>query len=132
MFTLEQIHKAHESVKSGADFPRYIQEIKKLGVTGFDTWVRDSSSDYFGEKGFKISSQAMYEPLHIELGANAKGFENSLKVHQQGKTDYYTFCKDCATNGVEKWTVDINALTCIYYDRQGKELLKESIPDFKS
>ena len=27
MFTVEQINKAHEKVKSGADFPKYIQEI---------------------------------------------------------------------------------------------------------
>ena len=31
MFTLEQIELAHSKVKSGAEFPRYIQEIKELG-----------------------------------------------------------------------------------------------------
>jgi hypothetical protein len=30
MFTLEQIKQAHSQVKSGADFPRYIQTIKIL------------------------------------------------------------------------------------------------------
>ena len=30
MFTLEQIKQAHSQVESGADFPSYIQEIKKL------------------------------------------------------------------------------------------------------
>lgn len=33
MFTVEQIKTAHSKVKSGADFPAYIQDIKKLGVT---------------------------------------------------------------------------------------------------
>lgn len=33
MFTIEQIKTAHSQVKSGADFPAYIQEIKKLGDT---------------------------------------------------------------------------------------------------
>jgi hypothetical protein len=32
MFTIEQIKQAHNKVKSGADFPKYIQEIKKLGM----------------------------------------------------------------------------------------------------
>jgi hypothetical protein len=32
MFTVEQIKSVRSKVKSGADFPRYIQEIKK-------TWI---------------------------------------------------------------------------------------------
>ncbi|MGH2648681.1 MAG: DUF1398 family protein [Ginsengibacter sp.] len=39
MFTAEQIKTAHSKVKSGADFPKYIQDIKRLGVTSFETWV---------------------------------------------------------------------------------------------
>lgn len=31
MFTVEQIETAHAKVKSGADFPNYIKEIKELG-----------------------------------------------------------------------------------------------------
>ncbi|MGB4398918.1 MAG: DUF1398 family protein [Daejeonella sp.] len=36
MFTAEQIKAAHSKVKSGADFPAYIQDIKALGVTGYE------------------------------------------------------------------------------------------------
>ena len=35
MFTVSQIKEAHSKVKSGADFPKYIQEIKGFGVIGF-------------------------------------------------------------------------------------------------
>ena len=51
MFTVEQIESAHEKVKSGADFPNYIQEIKKLGVLSFETWVFDGHTEYFGKNG---------------------------------------------------------------------------------
>ena len=37
MFTVKEIHEAHAKVKSGADFPKYIQEIKKMGVKSFET-----------------------------------------------------------------------------------------------
>ena len=37
MFTVQQIKEAHSKVKSGADFPKYIQEIKGFGVIGFTT-----------------------------------------------------------------------------------------------
>lgn len=36
MFTAEQIKTAHRKVKSGADFPAYIKEIKVLGVTHYE------------------------------------------------------------------------------------------------
>lgn len=32
MFTLDQIREAHVKVKSGADFPHYIQDLIVLGV----------------------------------------------------------------------------------------------------
>ena len=32
MFSLDQIQQAHSKLKSGADFPVYIHEIKLLGV----------------------------------------------------------------------------------------------------
>jgi uncharacterized protein YbcV (DUF1398 family) len=55
-------------------------------------------------------------------------FKADLKAHQQGKTDYMTFCNDCARSGIEKWVVDLAAMTCTYFDRQGREVLTENIP----
>lgn len=40
MFTVQQIELAHEKVKTGADFPKYIQDIKELGVIAFETFVK--------------------------------------------------------------------------------------------
>ncbi len=52
MFTVTQIKEAHSKVKSGADFPKYIQEIKGFGVQSFVTFVNDSHTEYFGENDF--------------------------------------------------------------------------------
>ena len=65
MFTIEQIKTAHSKVKSGADFPAYIIEIKKLGVIYYDTFVSDGHTDFFGVSDFKISSTAKYSTLSI-------------------------------------------------------------------
>lgn len=128
MFTAAQIEQAHEKVKSGADFPKYIQEIKAMGVLAFETWVKDSHTEYFGADGFKTSSAPQYENLSIAYEVNKDQFVKQLKAHQQGQTDYYTFCKDCAENGVEKWIVDLDKMTCIYYDKADNELVVEQIP----
>ena len=129
MFTVAQIGQAHEKVKSGADFPKYIQEIKTMGVLRFTTWVYDSHTDYFGADGYKTSSEPQYECLAISLKTDQDQFVKQLKAHQQGQTDYYTFCKDCAETGVEKWIVDLTKMTCIYYDKAGEEILIEQIPE---
>lgn len=128
MFTIEQIKKAHSKVKSGADFPAYIKELKELGVTSYETFVSDAHTNYFGSDNHKASSPAMYKELAIAKQADVNQFKTDLQAHQQGKTDYPTFCSDCAKSGIEKWIISMEKMTCTYYDIDGKEILTEVIP----
>ena len=99
MFTVAQIKEAHAKVKSGADFPNYIQDIKKLGVTAFETWVFDSHTEYFGKDEFQTNSEPMYAKIDVAEKSDKEKFSNYLKIHQKGETDYTTFCRDCAATG---------------------------------
>ena len=128
MFTVEQIKAAHGKVRSGADFPAYIQDIKKLGVTYYETFVADGHTDYYGADHFSTSSPAKYDRLDIAATANELSFRKRLKAHQEGQTDYPTFCRDAAGAGVEKWAVCMTAMTCTYFDRVGNKVLVEEIP----
>jgi len=128
MFTLDQIKDTHAKVKSGADFPRYVQDLIKLGVTGYEMFVADNHAVYFGANGFKIASAPKYNTLIISDVVNKDAFAERLKAHQHGETDYLTFCRDCASNGIEKWTLDLHAMTCTYFDKQGNNILEEVIP----
>jgi uncharacterized protein YbcV (DUF1398 family) len=128
MFTLEQIKAAHAKVKSGADFPAYVQELIRLGVKSYDTFVSDGHAVYKGENDYQEVSAAKYETLAVANNSNVDAFKHKLKIHQQGQTDYLTFCHDAAEAGVEKWTVDMQQMTCIYYDKAGNSLVAETIP----
>ena len=128
MFTIQQIKEAHSKVKSGADFPRYIQDIIALGVTSFETFVFDNHTDYFGKDNYFTSSQGFSETLVVANESNIEQFKSDLKSHQQGNTDYMTFLKDCAKSGVEKWIVVMDKMTCSYYDKNAKVMLVEKIP----
>lgn len=128
MFTVEEIEAVHSKITSGSEFPEYIDEIKKLGVISFETWVTDSHTVYFGKDNFQTQSNPKYETLTIESHCDGNQFSNFLKIHQQGETDYYTFCNHCAATGIEKWTVDLEKMTCTYFDKAGNEILTESIP----
>ncbi len=128
MFTTDQIKEAHSKVRSGADFPAYIRDLKKLGVTNYETFVEDGHSDYYGTNDYKTSSAPRYDAMTIANNANDELFKADLKAHQQGKTDYPTFIKMCADFGIEKWAVSIDKMTCTYYDKAGREVLVEEIP----
>lgn len=128
MFTIEQIKVAHSKVKSGADFPAYIQEVKALGVTHYEAHVTDGHIDYHGANGYTAKVPAKYEPLAITETTKSEEFKAGLVAHQQGKTDFLTFIKMCATFGIEKWEICMDKMTCTYYDKAGNEILVEKIP----
>lgn len=128
MFTAEQIKSAHSKVKSGADFPAYIREIKILGVTHYEAYVTDGHIDYHGANGYTVTVPAKYEPVPVAATPDVEQFTAQLKAHQQGKTDYLTFIQMCASTGIEKWEVCMDKLTCTYFDKTGNEILIEIIP----
>ena len=86
MFTIQQIHEAHAKVKSGADFPKYMQDIIALGVTSFETFVFDNHTNYYGANDFQTSSIGFSETITIADESNVEQFKSDLKSHQQGNT----------------------------------------------
>jgi uncharacterized protein YbcV (DUF1398 family) len=128
MFTVEQIKDTHSKVKSGADFPAYIKEIKSLGVTHYEAYVTDGHIDYHGANDYTAKVPATYDPLVIADTSKSEEFKAELVAHQQGKTDFLTFIKRCATFGIEKWAICMDKMTCTYYDKAANEILVEEIP----
>ena len=127
MFELTDIAEAHAKVLSGADFPKYIQDLIKLGVKTYSTNVINGQTIYLGDNGYKLKSKRKYFPLRIANISDKDRFKHYLKNHQRGQTDYPTFCSNCAETGVEKWTVDMNNMTCTYYDKANNKMLEEQI-----
>lgn len=128
-FTIEQIKAEHQKVKSGADFPQYIKAIKNLGVSEYTVSVADLGIDYLDKENNLITTRGKDDGVRSISGiVNLEHFKTRLKLHQQGGTDYLTFCNDCAENGVEGWKMDLNRMTCTYFDTEGNEILVEQIP----
>ncbi|WP_156309287.1 DUF1398 domain-containing protein [Sphingobacterium endophyticum] len=126
MFTIREIEEAHQKVKTGADFPRYILEIKEIGVEGFEFQVQDGREIYFGKEG-SASSDAKYPVLKILERVSFDVFKEELIRHQEGKTNFDEFVKMCAETGIAYWKVNLELNTCIYYDLGHHEVLKEII-----
>jgi uncharacterized protein YbcV (DUF1398 family) len=128
MFTIDQIKSAHAKVISGADYPAWVREIIKIGVTGYETYVKDGNTVYSGADNYSIVSGPKYDTLVVNEKSDAEAFKRDLKAHQEGKTSFSGFCYDAAHSGVEKWVVSMAAMTCTYMDKNGQILVIESIP----
>jgi uncharacterized protein YbcV (DUF1398 family) len=129
MFTIHQVKEAHSKVKSGADFPAYVQDLIKLGVYSYNNYVADGHTEYLGEGNYRIPSEAKYKSLHVAEKGDPINLKKFLKAHQEGKSNYPEFCQQAAESGVEKWTVDLKKMTCCYYDKTGNIMIMEEIPE---
>lgn len=129
MFTIENIQAVESKIKTGADFPQFIKELKEMGVKRNDVYVSNGLSIYFDdEDNAQQVSPDEYQVLTINTESSSDKLAHALKIHQKGETDYFTFCKQAADAGVEKWVTDLDEMTCTYLDTEGNELIKETIP----
>ncbi len=128
MFSEKQIHGAHAKVKSGADFPRFIQDLKAIGVTSYDTFVADGSSVYFGANDYELKTSAKYPALVVNDESSSDALKEAIRIHQQGQTDYPTFCKQASEAGVNKWTTHMLDMSVSYLNKKGDLMLLEPIP----
>jgi len=127
MFTKEQILSALSKVQTGADYPRLVQDLKIIGIRKYDHFVADGSNIYFGDDDYRVTIEHDQVPIHVNNKSSKDLLKQSLKVHQNGETDYPTFCIHAGEAGVEKWTCDLKKMTVSYIDKEDKTLLVETI-----
>lgn len=127
MFTIDQIHEAFSKVKSGADFPQFVQDLKNIGVTHYDNYVSNGNTKYYGLNGFELDGSARYTEIQVNNLSSSEHLRHAISIHQNGQTDYPTFCVQAADAGVEKWTIHILEMSVTYVDKNGTKLTVEPI-----
>ena len=127
MFTLAQINAVHDRLGSANTIFEYVRALQAIGVEKYDTYVTDGHSEYFGKHGHKVSSPPAHNPLTVAKTSNRESFLMHLTLHNQGKTTYIEMSEGLAASGTEKWTVDTNKATMIFYDTAGNQMRSEAI-----
>jgi len=128
MFTVQQIKAVHAKVKSGADFPRYVQEIKALGLVRYEFMVEDGRTVYYGPNNYNVEAPPIYPAKTINLIPQAGQLEHHIREHQAGKSDFLTICGQAGEAGVHHWEVNADTMLCSYYDVNGQRMIAEPIP----
>jgi uncharacterized protein YbcV (DUF1398 family) len=127
VFTVEQIEEIHGRLGSADTLPEYVRELAALGVERYDSFVFDGHSEYLGRDGQRVITDAVHDELTIAASSDRKRFLDSLRRHERGETSYVEMSTGLADSGVERWTVDSQAMTMTFYDRSGGVLLVEQI-----
>ena len=127
MFDIEQINDLHARLGKAETLFEYVRALNAIGVEGYDSYLTDGHSEYFGKRGHKVISPPAHDKLSIAEKSNRESFLKHLNLHEQGKTAYIEMSKGLAESGIEKWTVDTSKITMIFYDKAGNEMLVERI-----
>jgi len=127
MFTLKQIDDIHNRLGNQDTLVQYLLALNAIGVERSDSYIADGHSEHIGKGGEKVVTPPAHEVLTIATTSSRDGLIEHLTRHSQGKTSYTEMSKGLADSGVAKWSFDTKALTIVYYDTAGNELLTEAV-----
>jgi len=127
MFTVEQIEELHGRLGNAETLSEYVRALADLGVERYESFVSDGHSEYFGHDAQRVSSVAVHDVLPVAGDSDRDAFLDQLRRHELGETSYLEMSEGLADSGVERWTVDTQAMTMTFHDRSGCVLLVEPI-----
>ena len=106
---------------------RHLQFLE-YGVTHYDNFVSDGRTKYYGINDFTLDGESKYPKMEVNDISSAERLKHAISIHQQGQTDYPTFCQQASDAGVEKWTTHMIDMTVTYLDKKENKLTVEPIP----
>ncbi|HWA67438.1 MAG TPA: DUF1398 family protein [Mycobacteriales bacterium] len=127
MFTIEEIDELHERLGNANTLPDYVRALGALGVVRYDSFISDGHSEFFAADGRKVVSQSAHEELAVAETSDREAFLGHLRRHERAETSYLEMSRGMAESGVERWTVDVGAMTMTFHGRTGEALLVEQI-----
>lgn len=126
-FTLSEIQQAHQQY-TGVDFPKLFKEFKDMGMTYNIVNIQDGTATYVHQSEDDIVTSSVKSNHTVAPSSNQSIVQDVLTRHQQGQTDFETFCDEMAEAGIYKWHIDIQAGTCTYIDLKEQAIISELIP----
>lgn len=113
---------------TGVDFPKLFKAFKDMGMTYNIVNIQDGTATYVHQSEDDIVTSSVKSNHPVAQKSNKTIVQDVLTRHQQGQTDFETFCDEMAEAGIYKWHIDIQAGTCTYIDLQDQAVISELIP----
>jgi len=128
-FTLEQIHDIHDRLGTMERLPDYVGALAAIGVKTYDSFLADGHSEYFAADERSIVSPPVHDVLQVNDTSDRDQVIEHLRLHELGRTTYLEMSAGLAASGVERWTINTEAMTLTYIDKQGHVLVTDAIAD---
>lgn len=90
-FTLSEIQQAHQQF-TGVDFPKLFKAFKDMGMTYNIVNIQDSTATYVHQSEDDIVTSSVKSNHPVAPSSNQSIVQDVLTRHQQGQTDFETFC----------------------------------------
>ncbi len=126
-FSLTTIKHAQQ-LYTGVEFPILVAAFAELGITQVTINIHTGETTYQHRDGMHLQTPSLKATTPVASTASQVGLTTSLQIHQQGKSDFPTFCEEIAAAGIAYWIIDVSALTCDYYSLIDALILSETIP----
>lgn len=114
-------------MSANGNFSVLVQSYLEYGIVRFQTCASTAKTIYFDGDGNSVYDEA--DIFNFKIGElNIDKFRSHLLDHQQGLTDFPTWLKLTAENGIAYWIVDLVVKQCVYYDIDDNQVHIEIIP----
>ncbi len=129
-FTLSAIQQAHQQF-TGVDFPKLFKAFKDMGMT-YNIVNVDGTATYVHQSEDDIVTSSVKSNHPVAQKSNKTIVSSVLTRHQQGQTDFETFCDEMAEAGIYKWHIDLKRALVLISTCKTKLYLSELIPRYKT
>ena len=102
-FTLSAIQQAHQQF-TGVDFPKLFKAFKDMGMTYNIVNIQDGTATYVHQSEDDIVTSSVKSNHPVAQKSNKTIVQDVLTRHQQGQTDFETFCDEMAEAGIYKYS----------------------------
>jgi uncharacterized protein YbcV (DUF1398 family) len=103
--------------------------LKALGIVSYEHLLETGSNTFYDKNGHSVILANNVPVVTLSPQANLELLKIYISMHQSRRTKYPTLCGQAGEAGVERWTSDLLAMTCTYFNKSGRRMHVELIPD---
>lgn len=128
MFTQEMIFHLRSKVHTYFDLPRLVQQLKRIGITSYETFVTDFTTCYKGNTANEVVVPGT-SSYTISNDTDTHILRDALFAYKQNLISGKDFYDSLARAGVHSFVVDTVNLYIEYYDKKHELLVHTTLPD---
>ncbi|EIY5094029.1 DUF1398 domain-containing protein [Klebsiella quasipneumoniae] len=127
MELLARLGHFFEQVRSDADFATFASELRRHQVSSYIYFVSTGNMNFVMANDEVITIKSARGLLRVRSAPSHRLTSAAVIRHFAGAINFEQYCRDLASAGVFKWSVDLEEETRHYWSKENRLLYKESL-----